>query len=302
MLRGLANRLRSIRQRFNILRNPTRYFLVHPPGHFYSPLPSIDDIDPAVNSASRTDDLPGINLRTQDQLTLLKELAPLVREWSFSDHAVEGQRYYAYNDYFYPADGSILYALLRGSPPKLVIEVGSGFSSALMLDTVDRHFDMPVDFTFIDPYPERLLTVLTANDHSHCRILTKLVQQVSLDIFDQLSSGDILFIDSSHVCKIGSDVNHLVFNILPRLAVGVRVHIHDIYWPFTYPEEQLRRGWAWNEAFLIRAFLQFNHHYQILLWPSYLNSQRQREFHDIWPYATDTAGSAHSSLWLEKVG
>ena len=142
----------------------------------------------------------------------------------------------------------ILYALLRRLRPKRIIEVGSGFSSALMLDSNDRFLDGSICSTFIEPYPERLRSLLTEHDKGRIELLQTAVQSVPRDVFAPPVTNDILFIDSSHVTKIGSDVNYLLFEILPRLKPGVVVHVHDVMWPFEYPKEWLMEGRAWNEA------------------------------------------------------
>jgi hypothetical protein len=147
-----------------------------------------------------------------------------------------------------------------------VIEVGSGFSSAVMLDVRDRHLP-DTHLTFVEPYADRLRSLLTHADHSSVRIIETPVQDVDLKLFDELGEDDILFIDSTHVSKTGSDVNFEFFEIFPRLRPGVVIHLHDIFYPFEYP-----RGWVvdenrgWNELYLLRAFLASNQQYQMMLW------------------------------------
>jgi hypothetical protein len=133
------------------------------------------------------------------------------------------------------------------------MEVGSGFSSAVMLDTNDLFFSGKIAFTFVEPYPERLLSLMTGEDRSHQEMLVRPVQEVALERFASLRANDILFIDSSHVAKIGSDVVHLLTNVLPMLNRGVIVHFPDIFWPFEYPEEWILEGRAWNENYVLKA-------------------------------------------------
>lgn len=165
--------------------------------------------------------------------------------------------------------------MMRRARPARVIEVGSGFSSLAMLDTNERFFDGAVELTFIEPNAERLLSQLRPGDERRAEIITSPVQEVDLSGFERLSAGDILFIDSSHVAKVGSDVNHLVFSVLPRLAPGVLVHFHDVPYPFEYPEDWIHYGFAWNEAYLLRALLQFNSAFRIVLWNSYVAATTQ---------------------------
>src|SRR5450756_1321944 len=134
-----------------------------------------------------------------------------------------------------------------------------------MLDTVERFQDDGVRLTFIEPYPGRLRSLLRAEDAKSCTIVEKTVQNADLNLFTALEAGDILFIDSSHVSKAGSDVNYLLFEIFPRLKPGVWIHIHDIFSGFEYPDAWLKEGRAWNEDYIIRAFLQFNDSFEIML-------------------------------------
>jgi hypothetical protein len=117
---------------------------------------------------------------------------------------------------------------LRYFKPKQIIEVGSGFSSALMLDVND--------IDFIDPYPHRLYSLLKEADAERHNVIADKVQNIDIGVFQKLKENDILFIDSSHVSKIGSDVNFLMFEVLPNIQSGVLIHFHDIFYNFEYPE------------------------------------------------------------------
>jgi hypothetical protein len=110
-------------------------------------------------------------------------------------------------------------------------------------------------------------------------------------------SNDVLFIDSSHVTKIGSDVNYLFFEILPRLRPGVLVHIHDVMWPFNYPLEWIIEGRSWNKAYIVRAFLQYNEAFDILLFNSYLGHTYRKMLTEQMPKFLENTGG---SIWLGK--
>ena len=128
------------------------------------------------------------------------------------------------------------------------------------------------------------------------KIIEKKVQEVALDFFRELEKGDILFIDSSHVSKCGSDLNYLLFNVLPILNKGVFIHFHDIFFPFEYPKEWVIGGRNWNENYLIRAFLMNNKNYEICLFSHYLHIHHPDIFQNM-PLAKKDFGG---SLWLEK--
>jgi hypothetical protein len=293
-------RLEELVRQMDVARQSARspYLRFAPAGHYYSPLPDHDYVlaNHSLVDRSRTT-LPGIDLRQEEQRRLLGELARFHAELPFPDLPQEGLRYYYRNDFFSYGDAIALYGILRRFQPARVIEVGSGFSSALMLDTRDRFLERPVRFTFIEPYPERLLGLLTEQDRSSVEIIQDAVQEVPLERFDELEANDVLFIDSSHVLKVGSDVMHLVFSVLPRLKPGVLVHFHDIFWPFEYPFEWFLEGRAWNEAYFLRVFLQFNHHFEILYFGHYLAQHHPRALAENLPLSVENPGG---SLWIRR--
>ena len=152
-------------------------------------------------------------------------------------------------------DGLVLFGMLVTIKPKRYVEIGSGWSSALVLDTRQRLLDRDLECTFVEPYPERLHGLLRPEDHDSVTIIERPLQDVDPALFDVLDPGDVLFIDSSHVSKVGSDVNLLLFDVLPRVPAGVWVHVHDIGYPFEYPREWIYEGRAWNEAYLLHVLL-----------------------------------------------
>jgi hypothetical protein len=192
----------------------------------------------------------------------------------------------------------MLYALLRHAQPRRVFEVGSGFSSAAMLDTSELFLGGAVDFTFIEPDPRRLYSLIRPEDRHRSMIIEQRVQNVPPAAFHCLSRNDILFIDGSHVAKIGSDVNYLLHDILPTLAVGVYVHIHDVPYPFEYFRGWIERGIAWNEAYMVRAFLAFNSAFEVVLYPSFLLHFHRPWFEQYMPMCLKNTGG---SLWLRRV-
>ncbi|MBV9593817.1 MAG: class I SAM-dependent methyltransferase [Actinobacteria bacterium] len=231
-----------------------------PDGHFYSPIPDLEVVrkDDARIFASR-ESVPGVDLRLDHQLELARQLAEHVENQPF-DVPTKGVRYYADNAYFNFDDALILHGMLRLLRPKRLIEVGSGFSSAVILDTNERFLDRGISCTFIDPFADRLRSLLRPTDQTQATVLEERVQDVDTTQFSLLEAGDVLFIDSSHVSKVGSDVNFLLLDIVPRLPPGVHVHVHDIVWPFEYGRHWIYEGRAWNEAYLLRALLINNDH------------------------------------------
>ncbi|MCK5147578.1 class I SAM-dependent methyltransferase [bacterium] len=277
------------------------------PGHFYSPLPDADEIEKRSEQIfdRSIKELPGIDSRDSAQQSMLKKLSSHYAEWSFPEKQNADSVYWADNEYCSYGDGIITFCMLREFKPRQVIEVGSGFSSALMLETARRFMDNDVKLTFIEPYPERLFNLLNEAERIECSILESVVQDVDLSIFSSLQKNDILFIDSTHVAKIGSDVPHLFNTILPGLNKGVIVHIHDILWPFEYPESWVYQGRAWNEAYFLKSFLQYNDTFKILYFNSYMEIHHRALLEEYMPLSLKQASipgtPTNSSIWLRKI-
>jgi len=272
-----------------------------PPGHFYSPTPNAEEVRYYVNSLSKQapePDLPDIALNTEKQFQLLKKFSTFYYpEIPFPEKETEGFRYYFDQPWFGYADAIYLYSFLRSQRPKRIIEVGSGFSSAVMLDTVDR-FPFSTEFTFIDPFPERLQKLLKPSDRERAHLFDRKVQDVPFELFLTLEPGDLLFIDSSHVLKAGSDLQYLMFRVLPHLPVGVFVHFHDIFFPFEYPQEWLLEGRYWNENYMLRAFLSGNPQWEIFLFNDYVKNACRAYIEQRMPLCMKNTGG---SLYLRRV-
>ena len=237
-----------------------------PPGHYYSPI-----VQPAHLSGQGAPDQ-----RAQDGLgelpveygpmeTLFDRLVRANGAHAFPVTPHPDFRYYSDNDMYGPGDAIVLAAMLRHFRPRRWIEVGSGFSSAALLDTLDREAGLQTHVTFIEPNSERLDALLRDSDHARVTVMRVGVQAVPLSVFDQLAAGDVLFLDTTHVSKTGSDVNHEFFQVFPRLAPGVIIHLHDIFSGFEYPDDWIyRENRSWNEQYLLRAFLMFNSAFEVL--------------------------------------
>jgi hypothetical protein len=269
-----------------------------PAGHFYSPLPDLEEVRrrQSVLFGPPPARLPGIDLREQAQLSLLSELAAFADEQPWGDEARRGLLYRFDNPNFRHGEALALYGMLRRLRPRRIVEIGSGWSSCAMLDVNSRYLSGHTECVFVEPHPQ-LLSELTAGKRLDIRATP--VQDVELSLFTDLRDGDVLFIDSSHVAKVGSDVNHLVHEVLPRLQPGVVVHVHDVPYPFEYPIEWVMEGRVWNEAYLLRAFLSFNTAYQIELFLSYLAIHHREALAVALPLALRSPGS---SLWLKRTG
>ncbi|MDB4678735.1 class I SAM-dependent methyltransferase [bacterium] len=269
------------------------------PGHYASPIPSVGEIQRELDAVSalslNADALPGIPLNSKSQLQLLASIKLHLADYPFPPERNDSFRYHYLNDWFQLDDGAVLHALLREFRPRKIIEIGSGFSSAVILDTVDHLEDFDPDITLIEPNCERLKSRLQVGDESQIHLIESVVQDVQLSVFDQLEEKDFLFIDSSHVAKCGSDVNVIIHQILPQLNPGVIVHFHDIFFPFTYPERLLRANQFWNESYMLRSFLANNERFQVMLWNDYLKQTHTQEFQAAMPLGIQNIAA---SFWM----
>lgn len=285
--------------------SPNFKFIRHyPPGHYYSPIPDCNEIARNKAVIPITKD-SGLDLKHDEQLELARQLMRHYAEQPFPHHKTDGRRFYLDNNWFSYGDPLVLYMMMRHVQPKRIIEVGSGYSSAAMLDVDELFFGEQIEFTFIDPDSNRLDKLLTKDDWERKKILTQQVQSVPLQQFQMLQSDDILFIDSSHIAKLGSDVLHLLFSVLPKLKKGVLIHFHDVLWPFKYPLYWLDMGAAWNEAYFLRSFLQFNDSFEIVYWNSYMERHHARFLEEHMPLVLQSPTSkvtpGNSSLWIRKI-
>ncbi|MBM3673543.1 MAG: class I SAM-dependent methyltransferase [Actinobacteria bacterium] len=143
-------------------------------------------------------------------------------------------------------DSAVLYTMLATTDPATYLEVGSGNSTSFARRAIRDH-DLRTRIVSIDPEPRAAIDALCDE------VVRERAETVDLEVYDQLAAGDILFIDNSHRCLQNSDATVMFLDVLPRLASGVLVEIHDITLPDDYPEEWLDR--AYSEQYLLAAYL-----------------------------------------------
>jgi len=243
------------------------------PVHFYSPVPDTGALP--ADLWQRTSDLPGIDMNPEGQIALARDFAARYRtEYDAfpAEDTGDPRRFYLANGNFLGVDAEILYCMVRDRKPRRIIEIGAGASTLLAAEAHlrNRAEGAPgCHMTAVEPYPN---ATIAAGLPGLDRLIRSPVQEVPLAEFAALDENDILFIDSSHVLKIGSDVAYEFLEILPRLAPGVLVHVHDIFLPLEYPKNWL--DWQlrfWNEQYLLQAFLAFNDRFQVLWAGSYMH-------------------------------
>ena len=252
------------------------------PIHYYEPLPDFRSITAEQINRRRT--YAGIDFRCEEQLTLIGELACYRDE--LDDFSFDFR-----NDFFSGFDAAVYYALIRHLQPERVIEIGGGYSTQLAAQALARNGKGRL--TCIEPYPEARL--LDAN--LDIELIQKTVEQIDVDYFSCLDADDMLFIDSSHAVKFGSDVCYEFLDVLPRLRPGVWIHVHDIFFPHDYPAEWLlERRLALNEQYLLEAFLAFNKSFVPQLANHWICFDHADATARLW--SNDTRAS---SFWMKRI-
>jgi hypothetical protein len=244
--------------------------------HFYSPIPRRGDLPDSFWSSHS--EMVGIEWDLDRQLANVAELEPFLAEFH-PPRGPTGRRheFFIENGLYQAIDADLLHAMVRRHKPRLVIELGAGFSTlvsagaveANRADGVETHLES-FDPYAIPPGPGELpgLAALRATA----------AQDVPFEDFARLRAGDILFVDTSHTVKIGGDTTHIVLEVLPRLAPGVIVHFHDIFLPWHYPREWIEHArWYWAEQYLLQAFLSGNPEWEVLIAAHALARERSAE-------------------------
>ncbi len=234
------------------------------PSHFYFPVPPLKSFARKNWKACRP--CAALELDLEEQMrTLQTELLPYAAECAFPDRGNGNRQEFHFNNgYFERVDAEVAYAFVRGRRPKRVIEVGGGNSTLLLASALRKNQDegRAGELISIEPHAA---PYLKSGVPGLTQLIEAPVQQVSLDLFRSLQADDILFIDSSHVVSIDSDVLHELLRIVPELAGGVLIHFHDVFTPLDYPEKFVMTNLCfWGEQYLLEAFLAFNPAFRVV--------------------------------------
>jgi hypothetical protein len=306
LARILPARILSSPRHFTIWEGKGYHIL---PVHYESPVPSSSELNPTL--WQQPSKMVGIDMKDSEQLRLLETLkARFKAEYdAFSRSGSSGDNgFHLNNGWFEKVDAEILYSLVRHTRPSRIIEIGSGITTVLSAAAIRKNQEedssYACSFTCVEPSPVRLKMEALP---SSFRAITNRAQDTSLELFQELQAGDILFIDSSHVCRTGSDVNYELLEIVPRLNAGVLIHFHDIFLPWEYPESWVIGSRRFlNEQYLLQAFLAFNQKFEVV-WASYHMLRTH-------PEALDTAFASFrvditkpgtflpGSFWIRKIG
>ncbi len=271
--------------------------------NYYSPLNDIEFLRANIDLWTDRPLPAGIDWDLEKQLAMVRLIAQYAQE--LRDVPVDPPQnvplsYYWNNDFWRSVDAFVHYALLRWAKPARVVEIGCGWSSLLLkraLLSTESHDSIKTAVHQVEPYPR---AEIMASLPSHWTLDETVLQRAPLTEFERLQKGDVLFYDGSHVARTASDVNWFFFEVLPRVAPGVIVHVHDIFWPADYPETWIfDRGQTWNEQYVLQAFLMYNRDFEILLANAALVKQYRSEFEQIFSGLADELGSG-GSVWFER--
>jgi len=276
--------------------------------HFYSPVPDIPDLEKRGIFEQRSA-LTGIDLQTEKQLQLLRQLGENYGhecDWPLKP-TKDSFQFFLENGCFSFGCAAGLHTIIRQYEPHRIVEVGSGNSSIVMSAALKRNAaessSYSCEYTIIDPYPGAVVS--GGELYGVTELVKERVELTDITRFDQLRENDILFIDSGHTVKTGSDVNFLILDVLPRLQPGVIIHFHDINLPYPPPKVYYTNPAFrvfWTEEYLLQAFLCGNEHFEILLTMSVLQKEYMDTFCDVFPHfdlATNWATSG--SFWIRSL-
>jgi hypothetical protein len=280
----MKRRVRDVlkRQLFSLHKLGTRFGVHILPVHYYSAIPDLNKLEKSRDVWAKKSDMPGVAVDLDQQVQNLREIClPYRAEYAGNaayNHAVEN----AFGPGYGYIEAQALHAVVRHYKPRRVLEVGSGVStwcirSALELNRAETGRDYTI--TCVEPYPSPALRAMDG-----ITLIDKEVQRVPFaEGFADLAEDDLLFIDSSHAVKPGSDVNYLFLEILPRLPPGVIVHIHDINLPYDYSRMVLGTFFQWSETSLLHAYLINNDRVEIVFCQSMLHYDRQAAMREVFP-------------------
>jgi hypothetical protein len=269
--------------------------------HFYEPIPDVSQLKDTL--WDRPADLAGIEMNDDGQLALLEQVCARYKSEydGFPDQPTSTPYEYHFNQpMFRSVDAEVLYCIIRHFKPGRIVEIGSGFSTLVAAAACrkNREEGRATELTCVEPYPNE---VLQRGVPGLGKLLVTKLEEVDAILFTSLTANDILFIDSSHVLRIGNDVYYEYLHILPRVAPGVFVHVHDIFLPFEYP-----RAWVmdeyrfWTEQYLLQAFLMYNSAFKVVWGGSYMQHKHRDKLRSAFrSYDPDTVWPG--SFWMQRV-
>ncbi len=265
--------------------------------HYYSPIPHATDR--SCKWWETASELPGVQFDLDRQLQLIeRELVGHIAEFTPPREWSARFRYHLANGLFQGGDADLLYAFIRRCKPGRVLELGAGFSTLAAALAVEANAAEGQRTRLVSCDPHAIAPEPGAVP-GLAELRPVAAEDLPLDEFTSLGANDILFIDSSHTVKVGGDVVHLFCEVLPRLAAGVLVHVHDVYLPWPYPRQWVaHNSWYWAEQYLLQAFLCENSDWEVLVAAYALHRRRRDDLTRLIPNAVGAPPPL--SFWLRR--
>jgi predicted O-methyltransferase YrrM len=268
--------------------------------HYYQPL--INPKKHLKKPLSEDRNLPGIDFNIQEQLALLEKFdfnAELLEFPVERRNEIAGTEFFYNNPMYGSGDAEYLYNMIRFFKPSKIIEIGSGQSTLMALNAIEKNKTGDKNYSCehicIEPYEESWL------ETKNLKVIRSKTEDMDSSFFEQLGPNDILFIDSSHIIRPQGDVLFEYLEILPILKPGVIVHIHDIFMPKDYPDDWIfKEHRLWNEQYLLEAFLSLNDQFKIIGATNYLSHHFTKEFSAKCPVFAQQPGREPGAFWMRR--
>lgn len=265
--------------------------------HYYQPL-----VFPKLHlkhSLREDRKLPGINMNIDEQLALLKQFHYNDELQAIPINFQSELSFHYNNGAFQSGDAEFLYNIIRLKKPARIIEIGSGMSTLMAINAVNKNKSEDSNYTCehicIEPFEMPWL------EKTNVKVVRKLVEEVDLKLFETLEANDILFIDSSHMIRPQGDVLTEFLSIVPTIKSGVLVHVHDIFTPKDYLDEWvLTEHRLWNEQYLLEAFLSFNADFRIIGALNHLQHHYSKDIHAVSPILAVQKNREPGSFWMVR--
>lgn len=250
--------------------------------HYYEPLFDARVLRRSLREERR---LPGIDLDVEGQLDFVAQCRYGAELANIPSHKSGDGRFHFGNGAFESGDAEFWYGVLRSRKPRLVIEIGSGYSTLLAVEALRKNREEDAAYrarlVCVEPYEAPWLEGLAVE------VIRSRVEDLDPQVFAQLGAGDVLFIDSSHIIRPQGDVLFEYLQILPALRPGVLVHVHDIFTPRDYLDDWVRdQVRLWNEQYLLEAFLCSNRDWRVVAALNYLHHNHYDALRAAAPYLT----------------
>jgi hypothetical protein len=278
------------------------------PRHFYSEIPNIPKLR-ATQHWRRPYTMAAVaGMEPESQLAFVREaVTPAVQQY-LEQHDVRAEASRENGAVGYgPVEARLLFAFVATHRPQRIVQIGCGVSTAICI-AAGKFAGYRPEISCIEPYPTDFLKA--AAQRGDIQLIDQPVENIGLDFFRHLRAGDLFFVDSTHTLGPAGEVTRIIVEMLPRLAEGVFVHFHDIFFPYDYSPRILSDSmFFWHESPLLHAFLCMNASYRVWASLSALHHCRQRELATIFPQyspmpMTDGLGEEGdfpSSIFLQRV-